>query len=66
MDASAHCDRLAAELTVMHHMPHVTADDITQRIHDHTRWHRCDDPYTVPPGLARDPRDDPRTTQEDQ
>ena len=47
----------------MHRMPHVTADDITQRITDHQRWHvDCHD-YQPAPGLTRDPREDPEETR---
>lgn len=57
------CDRWDA---LARHLTHLDDDDTTHRQADHQRWHvDCRD-YQPAPGLARDPRDDPRTTQEDQ
>ena len=59
------CPRLAAELSAWRRMyTHLDKTTIRRMIRQHT-CPTCAG-YEVPRWLARDPRDDPRTTQEDQ
>ena len=56
------CPRLASELTTLRCMyRHLSKKDLRRMIRQHT-CPTCAG-YEVPRWLARDPRDDPRTTQ---
>ena len=65
---SPHCPRLATHITELRRVyRHLDKATIRRLITDHTTLGcpTCAG-YEVPRWLARDPRDDPRTTQEDQ